>query len=337
MLFYLLVLLVGLGLLVKASDSLIESAGRLARILGVSELIVGLTIVAIGTSIPELASSVLASLHGSGDLVIGNVIGSNVANIGFVLAISLLFAPLAIDKQVMKRDALFLLFASLALVFVLFGNVVSRLEGIFLLLLFIAYFTFLFRTKKYYREQYGFPDFLNYFLRSEYLRELTESSAAIISDMGQKIVVDKRVLRELLLVFAYSIGVIVGAELLVTSALKLSSTFNINASFIGITIIAMGTSLPELSVSISAIKRNKGGILIGNIIGSGITNIFLVVGLSAIVSELSIASILFRTALIALAFIIFFIVMLFYKKSLDRLDAFVLLALYAIFIAQAYG
>ncbi len=306
MLFYLLVLLVGLGLLVKASDSLIESAGRLARILGVSELIVGLTIVAIGTSIPELASSVLASLHGSGDLVIGNVIGSNVANIGFVLAISLLFAPLAIDKQVMKRDALFLLFASLALVFVL-------LEGIFLLLLFIAYFTFLFRTKKRYREQYGFPDFLNYFLRSEYLRELTESSAAIISDMGQKI------------------------ELLVTSALKLSSTFNINASFIGITIIAMGTSLPELSVSISAIKRNKGGILIGNIIGSGITNIFLVVGLSAIVSELSIASILFRTALIALAFIIFFIVMLFYKKSLDRLDAFVLLALYAIFIAQAYG
>jgi len=116
MLFYLLVLLVGLGLLVKASDSLIESAGRLARLFGVSEHVVGLTIVAIGTSIPELVSSVLASLHGSGDLVIGNVIGSNVANIGFVLAISLLFAPLSVDKQVIKRDALFLLFASLALV-----------------------------------------------------------------------------------------------------------------------------------------------------------------------------------------------------------------------------
>ena len=313
MLFFVLVLFLSLGLLVKASDMLIESSAKLARFLNISELVIGLTLVAIGTSVPELASCVLASLHGSGDLVIGNVVGSNVANIGIVLGLSLLFSKLVIDKEVVKRDSMILLFASFLLIVVLLGNVVSRLEGLFLLLLFIAYFNFLFRTKKRYRLQYGFSDFLQYFIRSEYLQELTEEGAKIVTQVGQKIVIDKRILKTVATIFFSGILVVVSAELLVSSALKLSTMLNINASFIGITLIAIGTSLPELSVPLRAIKKYKRGILFGTIIGSGITNIFFVVALSAFVAELNVYSILLTSAIAAFLSSLLFGFMTLYK------------------------
>ncbi|MCD6478487.1 MAG: sodium:calcium antiporter, partial [Candidatus Diapherotrites archaeon] len=129
----------------------------------------------------------------------------------------------------------------------------------------------------------------------------------------------------------------VSAEMLVRSALQLSGVFSINASFIGITIIDVGTSLPELSVSISAAKINKGSIMIGNILGSCITNSLLVVGFAALVREFSVAQSMFRSALFAFAFVLFFALLIFYRKSLGRKHGLLLLCLYMIFVAQAYG
>jgi len=337
MLFALLSMFIALALLVKASDFVVECAARIARLLGISELVVGLTIVAIGTSLPELASSIFASLHNSGDLVVGNVIGSNVANIGLVLAASLLIAPLAVKKEVVKRDALIMLFSMLALIVVFFSYYVSHIEGLFLFLLFIAYLNFLFRYARRYRKEYDFNGFLDYFIKAQYLQQLTEAGALFIRHFGHSVRIDKRVVKQFAILFVASLVVIISADFLIRSALALSKMLHINASFIGLTVIAIGTSLPELSVSISAARLGKGSIMLGNIIGSCITNSLLVVGLAAIANEFSIAHRMFKTALFAFLFVLFFTVLIFYKKSLTRVHGLILLFLYAMFLLQAYG
>ena len=178
---------------------------------------------------------------------------------------------------------------------------------------------------------------MDYFIKAKYLQHLTEASALFIRRFGRSIKIDRRVVRQFTILLVASFGVVIGAEILVRSALQLSSTLNINASFIGITLIAVGTSLPELSVSISAAKINKGSIMIGNILGSCITNSLLVVGFAALVGEFSVAQSMFRSALFAFAFVLFFALLIFYRKSLGRKHGLLLLCLYLIFVAQAYG
>lgn len=335
---FLLYLAVGLIALSKSADYLVEAAGRLAKILGISDLTIGLTIVAIGTSIPEIASSVTASLHGSPELAIGNVIGSNIANIGLVLGLASLLALVRIDKHVIKRDSIMLLFASVLVLLLLLNGLFSGFEGLFVLLVFIAYTAFLFRSRKRIAREYGFADFMDYFLKFKYAEEIAEQSAsalrAFFSGKGRKKIIE---LREITIIAISAIVVVISANLLVKGALGLAELLQLKPAFLGLTVIAIGTSLPELSVSFSAVKKGKGNILVGNIIGSNIANLLLVLGLAAIAHPLMVPSILLsKNAVFMFLFTLLFLGMIFRRAKLNRAEGITLMACYIAFLFFAY-
>ncbi len=337
MLWSLLFLGVGLVVLFKASDYLIESAGRLAKILGVSELVIGLTVVAVGTSVPEIASSVTASLQGSPGIAVANVLGSNISNIALVLGISAMLGSVVISRRVVKRDSQMLLVSSLLLPAILLNGLVSSIEGFLLVMLFVAYSAFIFKTRKK-MKGYGFAGFLQYFIKMHYVTELTETGAGMLRSFltgkGIKRAVEAR---ELLIILLSCLFIVVSADLLVKGATGLSREMSINESFIGLTVIAIGTSLPELSVSITAARKRRGNLMVGNIVGSNISNSLLVLGLAALARPLAVSSqTILKSAGAMCLFTFLFLLMIFTRKKLGRAEGIVLLAGYAVFLFLAY-
>jgi len=338
MLEFLLFIGVGLIVLFKSSDFLVESAGRLARILGVSDLTIGLTIVALGTSIPELASSVAASLHGSPGIAIGNVLGSNITNIALVLGLVSFVGLVKVDKRVVKRDSLMLLFSSLLVLLFFLNGLFSRIEGLFVLLVFIAYSAFVFRSRERVGKDYGFAEFVSYFLKLEYLGEITTQGTSVIREFfygtGRKKIV---VFREIAIIAVAGIAIVLSASLLVRGAIGIASLLSIKPAFIGLTIIAVGTSLPELSVSLSAVKKHKGNILIGNIIGSNLSNSLFVLGLAAIANPLILPSTEFiKNAVFMCLFTVLFLIIVLRREKIGKMEGIILLVCYALFLFFAY-
>ncbi len=331
---------VGILLLFKSSDYLVESASRLAEMFGVSELVIGLTIVAVGTSVPEIASSVLAAMQGSPELALGNIIGSNISNIALVLGVSALISTVRVQGDVVKRDAQMLLASSILLLVVLFNGLVSSVEGALLLLLFVAYSAFVLKKKEKLK-QYGFNEFVHYFIKMHYVRDVTEKSAGFLhsffSGKGRRHAVE---LREFAIIFGSIVVVVFSANLFVTGAIGIAEAFNVGESFIGLTVVAIGTSVPELSVSLSAAKKGKGNLMVGNIVGSNISNTLLVLGLAAFAGPLSfsgeVLSGFIYNAIFLVVFSAFFVLTVLARKKIDKQEGIMLLAGYALFLFLAY-
>lgn len=299
-------LIVGFVLLIKGSDFFVDGSSNVASILKIPTLIVGLTIVAFGTSAPEAAVSITSSLTGSNELALSNVIGSNLFNMLLIIGLCALLNELKITKQVLNLDLPFLVFLTGVLTaFIVFGWDLTRIEGIILLILIVSYVAYLIYDA----------------------RKSKESQVVEKPKMG--------VLRSAIYIVGGVAAIIIGADLVVDSASYIAMAFGMSETLVGLTIVAMGTSLPELVTSLTALKKGENQLIIGNVIGSNIFNISLVLGASSAISPIAInpemgidiALMLFVTAL-------FFI----FGRTQDKYDkreGAVLVGLFIIYMAFA--
>ena len=258
-----LALLGGLVTLSLGADGLVRGASSLARRLGMTPLVVGLTVVALGTSMPELVVSLSAASRGSADLALGNVIGSNIANIGLILGTSALVAPLRVQAQVIRFDVPVLVGVSVALSLLLIRPTVDAVDGGLLVLGLIAYVGFNVWAAR--REQ----------------------SRAVQKEFGDQVPMQASLWTDVLYLAGGLVLLLVGARLLVDGAITIAECIGISEAIIGLTVVALGTSLPELATSVVAAARGEGDIAVGNAIGSSIFNILGILGTTALVQSLA--------------------------------------------------
>lgn len=335
-------------MLVKGSDFFVKSAASIAKKLGVSEFVIGLTLVAIGTSIPELVSSIIASLKQQSDIVIGNVVGSNIANIGLIVGIAATIRLIKTKEEMLKRDGYIMLFAALLFYAFSLNMMISKIEAIIFLLLYFAYVMFLLGTKPKFKGKYNFKEFIRSFFGFRFLIPVISRVTSNLSNTENKKMtpIEERKIQELskaglikdfLILIISGFAVVFGAKYLVDEAIFFADFFNVPKTLIGISLVAVGTSLPELSVSGSAARKGYGEIAVGNIIGSNIANIFLILGVSGLFFPLSIIkSTLFYTA----PFMIFMsLLLLFFIRSqweIRRIEGTVFIVLYLTFMTLLF-
>ncbi len=258
-------LIAGLVLLVAGAEVLVRGAAKLAAQFGISPLVIGLTVVAFGTSAPETAVSVQASLNGSGDIAIGNVVGSNIANVLLILGMTALVAPLVVSRQLIRLDVPIMIGASLVTFGLAWDGQLSRIDGAILFSAVVIYTLFLVISSR--RENAAGAD--DEFAKEFGLDEPAKPHAGLIN-AG--------------LVLGGLVLLVVGSNFLVEGAVALARTLGLSELVIGLTVIAIGTSLPELATSIMAAFRGERDIAVGNIVGSNIFNLLCVLGLASLVS-----------------------------------------------------
>ncbi len=306
---------VGFYILIKGSDWFVESASLIARKNNVSEVVIGLTIVSIGTSLPELATNIYASIVGEGSIALGNVVGSNIANICLVLAIGgLLSGGIPVKKNVIKRDA-FIMITSFILIFILafwgfpssLGCIgyFSRFDGVILLIVFILYILFLIKNSND-----------------------KKSSKSIHSNIS-----NQSILKTYIFLVLGLLMIFFGAKMLVDNVVWFAVRFNVPQSIIAATIIAFGTSVPELAVTITGAMKGKHDIALGNIIGSCFFNITGILGLSIVMNPINVSiDMLYFTMPIMILSGILLILLPWKTEKIDRKKSLILLSLYIVFI-----
>lgn len=296
----LLLLVVGFALLVYGADRFVEGASGIADKFGIPQLVIGLTIVAMGTSAPEAAVSITAALKGNADITIGNIVGSNILNIFVILGIASVITNIAVAKTTIRYEIPIMLFITIALMgFGYTGASVSRFEGVLLLVLFAGYLGYMFLMCK----------------KGEMVAENVEVSGPLWKLCGFG------VLGLILIIF--------GSDVTVDAATSLATIFGMSERFIGLTIVALGTSLPELVTSVIAAKKGKADIAIGNIVGSNIFNILFVVGISAMIIPVVFQPNFLIDSVIAIAAGVVLWLCVFRKKQLTRMGGILMLACYA--------
>ncbi|WP_313024625.1 calcium/sodium antiporter [Pseudomonas lopnurensis] len=256
----------GLVLLVVGAEALVRGAARLAGRFGIPPLIIGLTVVAFGTSAPETAVSVQASLSGSGDIAVGNVIGSNIANILLILGLSAVVAPLVVSRQLIRLDVPVMIGAGLICYALAWDGRISRLDGALLLICLVGYTLFLVIASRRERNAPAGDEFVTEFGPDETARPL----AWLLH----------------LLLIVIGLGLLVGgSNLLIEGAVALARALGLSELVIGLTVVAVGTSMPELATSLLAALRGERDIAVGNVVGSCIFNLLLVLGAGAAVAS----------------------------------------------------
>lgn len=257
-----LLLVLGLVLLVFGADLLVKGAARLAGNFGVPALVIGLTVVAFGTSAPELAVSVKAAYSGQAELAIANVVGSNIFNVLFILGLSAVISPLLISHQLIRQDVPLMVGVSVVAAVMAFDGNINRIEALILVVGLVSYTAFLF-----------------YQGRKKGMDTSDEEVEAMLK-------VKVPVWQNVLLVVGGLILLVLGARWLVQSAIEIATMFGVNEAVIGLTIVAAGTSLPEVVTSVVATMRGERDIAVGNVVGSNVFNILCVLGLSGLVSPI---------------------------------------------------
>ena len=259
MIFNILWIVLGVALVLFGADKLTEGASALARRMNVPEIIIGLTIVAAGTSAPELFVSLVSALNGTSDMAIGNVVGSNTMNSMLIVGAAALVAPMVISKSTVKKDIPCSVLASILLVVLAFDGALGRFDGIILLL--------------------GFAAFMAYTLM-----QAKTGKADVVRE-------NSPVWKNILFVVFGLAGLVVGSNLFVDAASDVALSLGISEAVVGLTIVAGGTSLPELATSVVAARKGQSAIAIGNVIGSNVFNILLILGLTATINPLEIEGI----------------------------------------------
>lgn len=333
----LLILLLSLVLLVKGSDYFVKSASTIAEKLGVSEFVIGLTLVAVGTSIPELASSITASFQQASDIVIGNVVGSNIVNIGFIVGLAAVICPMKTEIEMLRRDGYVMLFAAVLFLVFALNRELSMLESAFFVLIFIAYVFFLFEEAEKYEGKLHFKEFVVYFFKFEYINSARQKMNCIRRNGGgfenKECQIREGLTKDILILIVSCGAIIIGAKYFVDESIFIAELLGVPETIIGTTLVAVGTSLPELVVTVSAARKGFGSIALGNIIGSNIANVFLILGLSGLIYPISVAdiSLLFTTP----AMIVISVILLIFISTgweIKRWEGVALIAFYAAFL-----
>lgn len=367
MLSSILIFIIGLALLVKGSDFFVESSARIARVFGISEFVIGLVLIGIGTSLPELAASVTAAIDGNPAMALGNVVGSNIANIGLILGISSTIVALKIKSEIFYRDGAVML--GVAVLFCLFAldGVISRFDGFVLLLIFVSYVAFLLKFRPRLRRLREFRDYVRSSLHVKGV-EKRDVFGEFVDKIDFTVIVDtvddildgisvkwvlklwnpKKYLRlakrtkerlmkgmvgELTIALVGLVSVVYGARFLVAGALDMASRAGIPEGVVGLTIVSLGTSLPELVTALTSLKKGYSNILIGSIIGSNISNITLILGVSALVTSIPVSPVsLLYTIFLMVLLTILYLVFIRSNWEIRRREGLVLLSIYIGFI-----
>lgn len=313
-------LIVGLILILAGANALTDGAASIARRMGISDLVVGLTVVAFGTSAPELAISVISASAGNAPLAIGNVVGSNIFNILVIIGVTAMVRPIVVEKSVMSLEIPMVILSSVLLLVLgnsgwLDGsgiNQVSRVSGIFLLVFFLLFMRYTFASAK--RPELSVP----------------EKESGDDRNAAPEMAVWKAVVY----VLAGLAALVWGGDKFVDGASGIASALGVSDAVIGLTIVAAGTSLPELATSIVAAAKGKPGLAIGNVIGSNIFNIFMVLGCSAVVRELPFAGIdSFDLVTLMVSSVLFWLFAKVYgKRTITRAEGALLVLCYVAYI-----
>lgn len=300
--FNVVLLLISIAVVLWGADKFTDGASSMARRWHVSEMVIGLTVVAMGTSMPEFVVSFFSALEGSADMSVGNVVGSNVFNSLFILGSSAIFISLTLTKKLLTRDILFVVFSSLILVALSVDGEVNRGEGLVLLICFCMYMSY-----SYYSSKHDVPE---------------ETSPTLVYGWGKTILF-------LLLGISCLVG---GGNLLVSSATSLAMLCGMSERVVGLTILAAGTSLPELATSVVAARKGSRGLALGNAVGSNLFNIFFILGTSALICPLKINGIgmLDWIALVGSAIVMFIFGGT--GRKITRVEGVVMLGLYVLYM-----
>lgn len=309
MLLEIVLLIAGLTLIVFGAEWLVDGASSVARKAGISEFVIGLTIVGFGTSCPELVVSLTGALQGNADVAVGNVVGSNLFNTLLILGVTALISPLVITRNNARRDIPITLLATIILVVMsLVGNNITRFEGAIMLILFALYIYSCFKTD------------------------------TGLDDGDDALKKEKTVFISIIFILAGLAGLIFGGQLFVDNATLLAKQLGVSDKVIAITLLAGGTSLPELATCVVAAAKGKGQLALGNILGSNVFNVLLILGTSAAIVPLSTAAM----GLVDLAVLLMSSLMLILwtvtgsKNKLDRWEAVLMVLMYLAYIAYLF-
>lgn len=296
-----LLLAVGFVMLIKGADLFVDGAAGTAERFGIPQLIIGLTVVAMGTSAPEMAVSISAALKGSADITVGNVVGSNILNVLLILGITALISPVSVEKSTIKCEIPYMIFITLILLILGYtGGYVYFAEGAVLWGLFILYLVYLFVTAAKQKDKNGVEEH------------------------------KKQPVWKLLLSVAGGLALIIfGSDVSVDAAVKIAEAAGISERFIGLTVVALGTSLPELVTSVSAARKGNSGIAVGNIVGSNIFNILFIIGTTAFITPVKFAENFIFDTLIAAAAGVVLLLGVLKDKRLGRIAGAIMLLCYA--------
>lgn len=302
-----LILVGGLALILFGANWLVDGSSSIAKKFGLSEFVIGLTIVGIGTSTPEMVVSFMSAFQGKADMAIGNIVGSNIFNVLMILGVTALVSPLAITKTNLRRDIPLNILVTVLLIvlgmnFTIFGkgnDLLCRIDGFILLAIF-----------------------------AWYLRKSFKSDNGDTQEEGEGIKTYKT-LTSVILIIAGLAGLVIGGRLFVDSATQLAKMFGVSDKFIAITIMAAGTSMPELATCVVAALKGRGQLALGNVLGSNISNILLILGGAAVISPLSFGSMTYVDlgVILVTAVLIFLSAYCFKKKELDRIEASIFIIL----------
>lgn len=300
----LLMLALGFVLLVKGADWFVDGAAGIANKFKIPQLIIGLTIVAMGTSAPEAAVSISAALKGSAEITIGNIVGSNILNILIILGLTAVITPVAVAKSTIRVDIPFMLAISILLLIQGLDGSVTLLDGIVLLVVFAGYLTYLVINARKNPEQ----------LEEEQIKNQSIWMCLLWTAIGL-------------------VAIILGSNFSVDAASNIARILGLSERFIGLTIVALGTSLPELVTSVMAARKGNADIAIGNIVGSNIFNILFVVGLSSVIISVPFASAFIVDMIVAIGAGVLLWIFSLHKKKLIPIHGVVFLLAYAGYFA----
>lgn len=303
-----LLLVVGFVLLVKGADFFVDGVSDIASHFGIPQIIIGLTIVAFGTSAPEAAISITASISGSGGVAVGNIVGSNIMNVWLILGISAVVSPMIVKKNTIRFEIPFTI--AISTIFLILGMMNDSLyiiSGLILWAMMLMFLVYLFISAR----------------------------KIMKSEITQEIKTEKKIRLPLTVLISVlgGMAVVYGANLVVDSATEIAKICGISENIIGLTIVAFGTSLPELVTSVTASRKGKNDIAIGNIVGSNIFNILFVVGTSALISPVPFSNDFMVDGIIMIGAITTLFLFVLPKKKLTRIGGAVMLALYAGYFA----
>lgn len=306
-------LIAGFILLIKGADYFVEGASNIAVKLNVSPLLVGLTIVAMGTSSPEATVAILAALEGSSGVVLGNVIGSNIVNITVVIGLTALIAPLTVQSETVRKEIPFALLAALVLMTLMADvalqgleqNIIGSGDGLIILLFLSVFLYYVFEMAR---------------------KNRADTVEEVGSDAGESW------LKNILLTLGGLVAIIFGGELVVSNATEIALALGMSEALVGLTIVAVGTSLPEIMTSITAALKGKGDMAIGNVVGSNIFNIFFVTGTAATVAPIAAESKLFFDGWVMVGLTVLLLIFSRTSFKIGRREGAVLLAAYVAYL-----